>query len=87
MGAPNIWLYLEGKEKELFTIVATITAARTKFSLRLIAAGKTDAIRQSHFGDVGHQRTDHSESGWTSAHRSRRWPTWLGGIYDDEEPL
>jgi hypothetical protein len=44
-------------------------------------------VEQSHFGGVGHHRTDHSESGWTAADAFRRGLTWLRGICDDGEPL
>jgi hypothetical protein len=45
------------------TVVAVITAARTKLALSLIGAGKIAAVEESYFGDVACHRTDHSESG------------------------
>jgi hypothetical protein len=80
-------VHLEDNERESFTVLAAIRAARTTLSLSLIAAGKTDAVEQSHFGKVGYHRADHSESGWTTADTFRRWLTWLHQIYDDWEPL
>jgi hypothetical protein len=35
-----------------FTVVTTITAARTKFALSVLAAAKMDAVEESGFGDV-----------------------------------
>jgi hypothetical protein len=65
-GAQNISLHISGKEKDSFTVVAAITAARSKLPLSLIARGKTDAVEESHFGDVAYHHTDHSKSGWTT---------------------
>jgi hypothetical protein len=56
-------------------------------SLCLIAAGKTDDVEESHFGDVGHHRTNHSESGWTTTDTFCRWLSWLCGVYDDGQSL
>jgi hypothetical protein len=57
----------------MFTVVAAATAARTKFSPSLLAAGQTDAIEEFHFGDSGYHQTDHSESGWMTTDRFPRW--------------
>jgi hypothetical protein len=86
-GSENIHLVIHGSEKDSFTVVAAITAARTKLPLTLIASGKTASVEANHFGDVGYHRTDHSESGWTTAETFRRWLAWLRGIYDDAAPL
>jgi hypothetical protein len=52
--------------------VAAFTAARTNLPLTIIASGKTDAIEDSHIGDIGCHRTDHSESGWITTETFRR---------------
>jgi hypothetical protein len=76
-------VHLEDNEKESFTVLAVIRAARTTLSLSLIAPGKIDAVERSHFGKVGYHRVDHFESDWTTADTFRRWLTWLRGIYND----
>jgi hypothetical protein len=82
------YLVLFGREgKESLTVVAAITAARTQLPLSLIASGKTEATKESHFGDVGSHRTDHSESGWTICDTFRRWFAWLRGAYDDGQSM
>jgi hypothetical protein len=85
--AQNIRLFLEGNDKESFTIVTAITADRTKLLLSLIASGKTEAVEESHFGGVGYDRTDHSESGWTTCDTFCRWLAWLCGVYDDSQSI
>jgi hypothetical protein len=67
--------------------VSALTAGRTKLSLSRIAAGKTDAIKESHFGDVGCHRTNHSESGRATTDTLRRRLTRLRSIYDNGGPL
>jgi hypothetical protein len=59
-GAQNISPAVDGNEKDSFTVVAAITAARTKLPLFLIAAEKTDRMDQSHFGHVAHHQTARS---------------------------
>jgi hypothetical protein len=68
-------------------VVAATTAGRTGPLFSLIAAGKTDALEQSHFRDVSDHRTYHSESAWMTADTFRRWPAWLRSIHDDGESL
>jgi hypothetical protein len=65
-GAQNVSLRIGGGEKDAFTVVAAITAARTKLPVSLIATGRTDSAEEAHFGDAAYHRTDHSESGWTT---------------------
>jgi hypothetical protein len=86
-GAENVSLHISWKEKDAFTVVAAITAARTKLPLSLIAVGKTSVVEESHFGDVAYHRTDHSESGWTTYDTFERWLSWLRSVYDDGEPI
>jgi hypothetical protein len=78
---------LEENEKESFTILAVITAARTKLPLSLIVSGKTEALEESHFGDGGYRRMDHCEPGWTTCGTFHRWLAWLRGGYDDGQSI
>jgi hypothetical protein len=86
-GSQNVPLAVTGNEKDSFTVVAAITAARTKLPLYLIVKGKTEAVEQSHFGDVAHHRTADSNSGWQTTETFQEWLTWLRDIYDDGEPI
>jgi hypothetical protein len=63
IGSQNVYLLVNGNEKNSFTMMAAIIAARTKLPLCMIAAGKTPLVEHSHFGDVAYHRTMHSESG------------------------
>jgi hypothetical protein len=76
-------LYIERNEKNSFTVVAAITAACKKLPPSLIVSGKTDAVEEFHFDDIGYHQTDHSESGWPTTDAFCRWPSWLRGVYDD----
>jgi hypothetical protein len=58
---------------DAFTVVAAITAARTKLWLSPIAVGRTDFVEAVDFGDVAYHRTDQSESGWTTCETFERW--------------
>jgi hypothetical protein len=63
-GSQNVTVDISGSEKDSFTVIAAITAARTKLPLCLIATGKTAMVEESHFGDIGYHPADHPESGW-----------------------
>jgi hypothetical protein len=49
-GSQNIQASCNGYEKDSFTVVTGITAARTKLTLTLIATGKTHIVEENHFG-------------------------------------
>lgn len=51
-------------DKAQITVLATVSAASTKFPLLFIAQGKTDAVEASQIGDVGFHWTTHSDTGW-----------------------
>jgi hypothetical protein len=86
-GSQNVSVAISGSDKDAFTVIAAITAARTKLPLCLIATGKTEAVEQSHFGDIGYHHADHSESGWQTAETFVRWIHWLRTLYDDGDPI
>jgi hypothetical protein len=78
---------MQGNEKEGLTVIAAITAARTKLPLSLIEAGKTKAVEQTRFGDIGYHRAYHSRFGWTTSETFCGWLAWLRGVYGDGLPL
>jgi hypothetical protein len=86
-GSQNMRVAISGSEKESVTVIAAITAARTKLPLCLIATGKTAIVEASHFGDIGYHHADHSESGWQTPETFTRWLYWLSGLYDDGNPI
>jgi hypothetical protein len=53
----------------------------------MIAAGKTERVEVSHFGDVGYHQTAHSGSGSQTTETSTQWLTWLRSIHNDGEPI
>jgi hypothetical protein len=86
-GSQNVSVVISGSDKESFTVVAAITAARTKLPLCLIAVGKTSSVEESHFGEIGYHHADHSESGWQTEETFMRWIHWLRALYDDGNPI
>jgi hypothetical protein len=44
-----------------------------KLPLTLIASGKTDAVEEGRFGEVGSHRTNHSEPEWMTTEAFQRW--------------
>jgi hypothetical protein len=53
-GSQNIQSFCNRDEKDSFTVIAAITAARTKMLLTLIATDKTHIVEENHFGDIGY---------------------------------
>jgi hypothetical protein len=51
-GSQGASIRISGNEKDSFTVVASLTAARTKLPLCLIATGKRSYLEESHFGDI-----------------------------------
>jgi hypothetical protein len=86
-GAQSISIWIGGGQREWFTVVAAITAAREKLPFWLISAEKTHFVEESHFGDVAYHRTDHSRSGWTTDETCEQWLSWVRSRYVDRDPI
>lgn len=63
-GVDNVTRQSTVNDKAQVTVLATISAAGTKFPLLFIAQGKTAVVEESQIGDVGFHWKSHSESGW-----------------------
>jgi hypothetical protein len=83
----NVSVCVNGNEKDSFTVVAAITAVRTKLPLWMIATRRTERLESSNFGDVGYHLTTHSQSGSQTTETFSQWLNWLRGVYDDGEPI
>jgi hypothetical protein len=83
----NVTIIVKDNEKDSFTVIAAIAAARTKLPLCLIDTGKTPSVEESHFEDIGYHHADYSESGWQTAETFTHWLNCLRGLYDDGEPI
>jgi hypothetical protein len=66
-GSDNIRLLIRGNEKDSLTALCSVTAARTKLPMVLIATGKTERAERSQLGDISPHIPMHSESGWVTA--------------------
>jgi hypothetical protein len=83
----NIALAVSENEKDSFTVVTVVTAARTKLPLFMIASEKTSCVEISHFGEVGYHQTAYSETGWQTAEIFAQWSRWLRSCYNDGAPI
>lgn len=51
-------------DKEQITVLATITAAKTKLQLLSVSEGLSEQVEKSQIGDVDYHWTTHTENGW-----------------------
>jgi hypothetical protein len=65
-GSDNIRLFIRGNEKDSFSALCSVTAARTKLPVIMIATGKTERAERSQLGDISPHIPMHSESGWVT---------------------
>jgi hypothetical protein len=86
-GNQKVRLFMQRNEKHSFTLVSAITVARTELPVTIRPSGKTDAVEELHFGDVGYHLADHFESGRATRETLQRWLAWLGSVWDDRDSL
>jgi hypothetical protein len=63
-GSDHVAISIGGNEKQLFTALCSIAAARLKLPMVVIAKAKTSRVRRSQLGDVEPHPAVHSPSGW-----------------------
>ena len=85
-GSENVNVYVNGDDKEGVTVLACITASRTKLPLWIIAEGKTKVCHKQ-LGDVPCQNVTHSEKGWTTTDTFSEFLMSLRERYTDEDPI
>jgi hypothetical protein len=81
VGADGVSVELNANEKETITVLASITAARTKLPLQFVAKGRTTRAERSQCGDLENHEVTHSDSGWTTTTTFIEYLKWLRGIY------
>ena len=85
-GSANVNVYVNGDDKEGVTVLACITASRTKLPLWIIAEGKTKVCHKQ-LGDVPCHNVTHSEKGWTTTDTFSEFLMSLRERYPDEDPI
>jgi hypothetical protein len=63
-GADDVAIHVDGDEKSVITVLATISASHKKWPLFFVAKGKTERVERSQVGEIGIHWRSHSESGW-----------------------
>jgi hypothetical protein len=87
-GTQNAQTDIDGNEKDSFALMATVTAARTKLPLVVIASGKTERCEVGQCGeDIADHWTDHSESVWTTVETFRHFLDFSRSYSNDQERL
>jgi hypothetical protein len=81
VGADGVSVGLNASDKESITVLASITAARTKLPLQFIAKGRTVRAERNQLGDIEYHETTHSESGWTTTATFLLYLQWLRARY------
>jgi hypothetical protein len=64
IGADDVSIKVDGDEKGMITVLATISASKNKWPLFFVAKGKTVRVESSQIGEVGSNWRAHSETGW-----------------------
>ena len=85
-GSQNIQFHACGCDKDGVTVLAAITAARTKLPLQIIAAGKTDRCLNQ-LGDTAHHLRAYSENGWSTGETFRMFLMSLRERFPDDDPV
>jgi hypothetical protein len=81
VGADGVSVELNANEKEIITVLASITAARTALPLQFVAKGRTTRAERSQCGDLEYHEVTHSDSGWTTTTTFVEYLKWLRRIY------
>jgi hypothetical protein len=76
-GSQNVAVPVCGNEKDAMTVMAAVTAGRTKLPLDILAKGSTTRCEVSQLGELGEHVSDHSPTGWMTEETMVRYLAWL----------
>ena len=85
-GSQNIQFHAAGGDKDGVTVVAAISAARTKLPLQIIATGRTDRCL-SQLGDTAHHLKARSKKRWSTGETFRTFLMSLRERFPDDDPV
>jgi hypothetical protein len=86
-GLDGVTVQLNANDKEKITVLASITAARTKLPLQFIAKGRTVRAERNQLGVLELHEVTHSESGWTTTKTFLEYLRWLREFYGPRQEL
>jgi hypothetical protein len=86
-GSDNVQVTIGGNDKDSFTALCSITAARRKLPMVMIAKGKTTRAEHSQLGDVEPHVAMHSESGWITVEGFQEYLTLLKQEFPGDDPI
>jgi hypothetical protein len=86
-GSDHVTISIEGNEKRSFTALCSITAARRKLPMIMIAKGKTSRVEQSQLGDIQPHVAMHSGSGWITIPTFEDYLRLLKRDFPGDEPI
>jgi hypothetical protein len=86
-GSDHVTISIGGNEKQSFTALCSITTARRKLPMVMIAKGKTSRVEQSQLGDIVPHLAVHSRSGWITIPTFEEYLVMLKREFPGEEPV
>jgi hypothetical protein len=86
-GSDHVATSIGGDEKQSFTALCSITAARRKLPMVMIAKGKTSRVERSQLGDIEPHTAVHSASGWITIPTFQEYLVMLKREFPEDEPV
>jgi hypothetical protein len=83
----NVAISATENEKDSLTVMATVSLARQKLPLYIMAKGETIRCEAMQLGDLGENGSDHSSSRWLTADKTIRYLGWLRESLDDRHGM
>jgi hypothetical protein len=87
VGADGISVVSSATEKDVITVLASVTASYRKLPLYLIAKGLTARAERGQLGPHEGHEADHSPSGWSTNETFDRYLRWIRSLYGDTERI
>jgi hypothetical protein len=63
-GSQNVVVNVTGNDKNSITVMTSVTLAKTKLPLYILAKGRTERCESSQLGELRLHQSDHSPTGW-----------------------
>jgi hypothetical protein len=84
-GSQNVAISVTGNEKDSLTVMPTVSLARQKLSVYILAKGETIRCEARQLGALGENTSDHSSRGWMIADIMIRYLGRLRESLDDRD--
>jgi hypothetical protein len=86
-GSDHVAISIASDEKESFMALCSITAARQKLPIVMIAKGKSTRAEKRQFGEIEPHIPMHSESGWIKIRTFEKYLQMLKRAFPGDEPI